>query len=80
MFFVKVSLFIGEKIVAPYIYEIDKSWWNKKIRMKLIQHSSMGSIFGNVDFWDEKSESVQWKGTPSTGKTLFGFEQINWIY
>lgn len=71
---------LGEKIVAPYIYEIDKSWWNKKMRLKLIQHSSMAPIFGNVDFWDEKSESVQWKGAPSTGKTLFGFEQINWIY
>ena len=74
------DVLLGEKIAAPYVYNIDKTWQNEKIKLKIVQCSSIAPIFGNVDYWDEKSELSQWRGTPSPKRTLFGFKEINWIF
>ena len=71
---------LGESIAAPYVFKVDKGLWDKKISLKITQYTSMGAIFGNVDYWDKNAEHSQWRGTPSTGKTCFGFDEINWIY
>ena len=70
----------GEKITAPYIFNIEKELWGKEIEVKIVQFSSIGPIFGDVDYWDKNANQSQWRGTPSTKKTLFGFDEINWIY
>ena len=70
----------GEKITAPYIFNIEKELWGKEAELKIAQFSSIGPIFGDVDYWDKNAKHSQWRGTPSTGETLFGFDEINWIF
>ena len=70
----------GEKITAPYIFSVEKELWGKEIELKIVQFSSIGPIFGDVDYWDKNAKRSQWRGTPSTGETHFGFDEINWIY
>ena len=70
----------GEKIAAPYIFNIERELWDKETELKIVQFSSIGPIFGDVDFWDKNANHSQWRGTPSTCKTLFGFDKINWIF
>jgi hypothetical protein len=40
----------------------------------------MAPLFGDVKFFDENSETAQWRGTPNTEKTLFGIEYVNLIF
>ena len=70
----------GEKITAPYIFDIEKELWGEEIELKIVQFSSIGPIFGDVDYWDKNTKHSQWRGTPSSGETHFGFDEINWIY
>ena len=70
----------GEKITAPYIFNIRKELWGKEIELKIVQFSSIGPIFGDVDYWDKNAKRSQWRGTPSTSETYFGFDEINWVY
>ncbi len=70
----------GEKITTPYIFNVEKELWGKEIELKIVQFSSIGSIFGDVDYWDKNAKRSQWRGTPSSGETHFGFDEINWIY
>ena len=70
----------GEKITTPYIFGIEKELWGKEIELKIVQFSSIGPIFGDVDYWDKNAKRSQWRGTPSTSETHFGFDEINWIY
>lgn len=70
----------GEKITTPYIFNVEKELWGKKIELKIVQFSSIGPIFGDVDYWDKNAKRSQWRGTPSSGETHFGFDEINWIY
>ena len=70
----------GEKITTPYIFNVEKEFWGKEIELKIVQFSSIGPIFGDVDYWDKNAKRSQWRGTPSTSETHFGFDEINWIY
>ncbi len=70
----------GEKITTPYIFNVEKELWDKEIELKIVQFSSIGPIFGDVDYWDKNAKRSQWRGTPSSGETHFGFDEINWIY
>lgn len=70
----------GEKITAPYIFNVEKELWGKETELKIVQFSSIGPIFGDVDYWDKNAKHSQWRGTPSSGETHFGFDEINWIY
>lgn len=70
----------GEKITTPYIFSVEKELWGKEIELKIVQFSSIGPIFGDVDYWDKNAKRSQWRGTPSSGETHFGFDEINWIY
>ncbi len=71
---------VGEKIASPYTFDIDKVLWGTEVTLKITQYSSIGNIFGNVDFWDRVSIKSQWRGTPSPKKTAFGFNKINWLF
>ena len=70
----------GKRITAPYIFNVRKELWGKEIELKIVQFSSIGPIFGDVDYWDKNAKRSQWRGTPSSGETHFGFDEINWIY
>lgn len=70
----------GEKITTPYIFNVEKELWGKEIELKIVQFSSIGPIFGDVDYWDKNAKRSQWRGTPSSGETHFGLDEINWIY
>lgn len=70
----------GEKITTPYIFNVEKELWGKEIELKIVLFSSIGPIFGDVDYWDKNAKRSQWRGTPSSGETHFGFDEINWIY
>ncbi len=71
---------LGEKIFSPYIFNIEAELWGKDVCLEIVQLSSMGNIFGNVDYWDKVSEKSQWRGTPTPHKTVFGFCKINWLF
>ena len=71
---------LGEKIFSPYIFSIDAEMWGKEVCLEIVQLSSMGNIFGNVDYWDKVSEKSQWRGTPAPQKSVFGFSKINWVF
>ena len=70
----------SEKITTPYIFGVEKELWDKEIELKIVQFSSIGPVFGDVDYWDKNAKHSQWRGTPSSGETHFGFDEINWIY
>ena len=42
----------SEKITTPYIFGVEKELWGKEIELKIVQFSSIGPIFGDVDYWD----------------------------
>lgn len=69
----------GENIAAPYQFPVDKALWGKDVELKIVQCSSIGPMFGDVDYWDKHAKHSQWRGTPSTGETPFGFDEIHWI-
>ena len=70
---------IGENIVSPYRFDIPSDFCGNVVELKIVQYTSIAPIFGNVKYWDDFSENVGWRGTPSTEKTPFGFEKAFWI-
>ena len=73
---------IGEKICYPYIFDVDSSIWNKEVDIKIVQHSSIAPVFGDLKYYDEVLINRE-GGTHAVHpdyKTMFGFEKINWIY
>jgi len=70
---------VGERIYSPYVFDIDKELQGRTVTLKIEQFSGLGPIFGDTDYYDKHSKKVGWKGTPATGTTLFGFEEMNWI-
>lgn len=71
---------LGEKICSPYIYAVDKNMQSSVIELKIHQASTLGPIFGDIDYFDKNSDSVKWKNLKSVGKTLFGFDKISWEF
>ncbi|MBQ8145958.1 MAG: hypothetical protein IJ039_04170 [Clostridia bacterium] len=71
---------IGEKISSPYVFNLDSSLWNKEVTLKIEQHSSMGAIFGDIEYWDKNVEKSGWRGTPSPSPHPFGIETLYWIF
>ena len=71
---------IGKKIFSPYVYNVDKTLWGKTVDLKIVQYSSLGPIFGDIEYYDKNSASVSWKEIPPTEKTLFGFSSIEMIF
>lgn len=70
---------LGERIASPYEYSIDSALWGKKIRLKIVQYSSLAPMFGDVAHWDKSVKECGWRGTPSTNQEPFGLEKIKWI-
>ena len=64
---------IGEKISDPYIYPFAESYGGKTVTLKIVQYSSIGPIFGDTKYYDRVSQAVEWRDTPQTHKTEFGF-------
>lgn len=71
---------IGRKICPPYIFDIDESLRGKNVDLTIVQYSSIAPIFGDIDYFDKKSEKTQWKGTPGLSNVKFGFDELNWIF
>ena len=72
---------IGEKVCYPFVYDIDSSMQNKTVDIKIVQHSSMAPIFGDLYYFDQVLINRE-NGTHSVQpnyKTMFGFDKINWI-
>ncbi len=71
---------MGERICSPYIFNIDESLRGKNVDLTITQYSSIGPIFGDVDYFDKKSEKTRWKGTPKLSGAKFGFTEFNWVF
>lgn len=69
---------IGERIYSPYVYPIEESFRGKRIKLRIVQRSSIAPIFGDVGYYDKKSDGIGCRGTPSPKATLFGFDKICW--
>ena len=70
---------VGESICSPYIYKIDSKFCGKLVDLKIVQHSSIAPIFGDVEYWDKNSKNVSWKGIGSPQKTNFGIKGVEWL-
>lgn len=70
---------VGEKICSPYIYEIDREFCGKLVDLKIVQYSSLGPVFGDVEYWDNNSQKVSWKGIASPKKAKFGVTEAEWL-
>ena len=71
---------VGEKICYPYMFDVENN--NETVELKIVQHSSMAPIFGDLQYFDRMLINRE-NGTHSVQpnyKTMFGFEKINWIY
>jgi len=71
---------IGKKICFPYVFPINKALQGMRITLKITQYSSIAPVFADVDYFDQHSEAVQWRGTPAPTNVPFGFHEINWIF
>ncbi len=72
---------IGEKICYPYFFDLDSTLCNKTVDIKIVQHSSIAPIFGDLKYYDEVLINRE-SGTHSVQpnyKTMFGFNEFNWI-
>ena len=74
------GVLIDEKIASPYVFHMGDELRGKQIRLCFEQYSSIAPAFGDVKYQHEHTETVQWKEPPAPEKTLFGFEEINWIF
>lgn len=71
---------IGDLICYPYVFKIDKSLWNKCINIKIVQHSSIAPIFGDLKYFERVSiNNPGLKATQPDGKAMFGFESISFV-
>ncbi len=70
---------VGERIFGPYLYVTKEQLQGKTVTLKIEQFSSLGPILGDIAYYDKNSQNVGWRGTPSPGATLFGFDGMNWI-
>ena len=67
---------IGERVFAPYEYEIPKELCGKAASLKIVQYSSIAPIFGDVSYWDKAVEICGWRGTPSPNQPPFGISKF----
>jgi hypothetical protein len=70
---------LGECIAPPHRYAIPSHFSGKSVTLTVKQASSLGPIFGDTAYFDREDRGVSWRGTPATGKTLFGFTRAEWI-
>ncbi len=70
---------LGECIAPPYRYAIPPHFAGKTVTLTVKQASSLGPLFGDTAYFDREDRGVSWRGTPATGKTLFGFTRAEWI-
>ena len=71
---------IGQRICHPYIFPVDKELCGKDVTLTVTQYSSIAPIFGDVAYFEEKSDDVKWRGTPPPENNGFGFTRINLIF
>ena len=69
---------VGEKIYPPFVFEIPDEYRGKDVTMKLVQYSSLGPIFGDVEYYTQNSKSTNWI-TPSPTTAKYGMEKVNFI-
>ena len=74
------DVLIGEKIASPYIFYLDDRFKGKNVTLKIVQHSNIGNMFGDVEYFRDASKTAQWKGAPVPKRTYFGFDKINFIF
>ena len=65
----------GEKACSPYVFELDDECKGKQVKLKLVQYSSIGSVFGDVEYFTEHSTTTNWK-TPSPKRAKYGFDHL----
>ncbi len=70
----------GERICSPYIYPIDEALCGKTVKLTVTQYSSLGPIFGDIEYFEKNSERVKWRGTPLPENNIFGFGELHWIF
>ena len=70
---------LGAKIYAPYIYRFNDKFKDKSVMVKIIQKSSISTMFGDTDYINQNHNGVGWKDTPSSSPSQFGFDKIEWV-
>ena len=63
------------KIYPPYDFDV-ASYAGTCVDIEIEQASSIGPIFGDIDYFDTHSEFVKWRGTPATSLIPFGISEI----
>ena len=69
--------FLGEKICAPYIFNIEK-YASETVELKIVQYSTQSSPFGDVEYFNEHHDKIAWRNTPSPKPCELGFK-ADWV-
>lgn len=69
---------LQDKITGPYIYNFDSNLWGTKISLKIVQRSSMASMFGDSDNFPRKRELSHKRLNDNFIR--FGFDKINLVF
>lgn len=73
--------FKGDKICSPFIFDIDESFWNKFVNIKIIQHSSIAPVFGDLKHFEMVSKNNPGlKANQPDYKVMFGLESISFVF
>lgn len=71
--------YCGTKSFTPFTFNIDSMYRGKQVKIKIVQYSSMATIFGDVDYWDKNVINCGWRGTPSTESKTFGIDNMKFL-
>lgn len=67
---------VGEGIASPYIYDVNK-FSGQNVNLKIVQYSSMASMFGDSDKFSRRGGLVSKK--IQDDELLFGFDNIYFV-
>lgn len=65
------NVFCGDAVYPPYNFNIPQKAIGKEVDVKIVQASSLGPIFGDVEYFTQNSKITNWK-TPSPEQEAFG--------
>ena len=71
---------LAERIYAPFVFALDERYQGENAVVRIVQKSSISSIFGDAEYFKRHHKDIVWRTTPSSQICEFGFDEINWIF
>lgn len=68
----------GKCAYAPYVYRVPAGTGGK-CRIEIIQYSSLGSMFGDTDYFNYHQDVIRWRSTKPSHPAVFGIDSIQFL-